>query len=57
MSEFCSERHFPFFAIGDPNVVVCISDIQFCEPFGSLNLILDLMDQQKWIIVFDYNCI
>jgi hypothetical protein len=47
MSEFRSERSFPFFAISDPNVVVCIGDIQLREPFCSLNLILDFMDQQK----------
>jgi hypothetical protein len=47
MSKFRSERGFPFFAIGNPNVVVCIGDVQLREPFGSSNLILDLMDQWK----------
>jgi hypothetical protein len=54
MSEFHPKCCFPFFAFGDLNVVVCIGDIQFCEPFCSSNLILDLMDQRKWIMVF--NC-
>jgi hypothetical protein len=57
MSEFHSEYCFPFFTISDLNVVVCIGDIQLCEPFCSSNLILDFIDQWKWIIVFDHDCI
>ena len=47
-----TEGSLPFIPFMDPDKVVCMPEIDFCEESGLMQAIQEVGDARKWILVF-----